>query len=322
MPTCTTARATPRPPSACLVVHPQAPSWEPPHRLPACLVAQHLDESRAAFNRKIEPLLARPADQPESSGVVATSVPRESAAACATYLRQPGVGGRLALQHGTKSCFGYTTYGKVLAAHDSEQQRTHTLLITHPLLPLVRDEVPGFAAIEEFLVGWLHAQYGTVVELYFAHGLRQSPHTLKSTGFDVHQDVEDFAFIEYTVVVKLTPDQPEEPPSQMRIVGAPRYFSYGPASGDAGAFRARAFHASVEPAAECGEHLKVAYFFRASDKGDRRAKRALAAEGGARDEQALAQRRQRVVHEMTAFNFAAKDHLELLRLAGGVKHCQ
>ena len=37
-------------------------------------------------------------------------------------------------------------------------------------------------------------------------GLRQSPHTLKSTGFDVHQDTEDFPFIEYTVVVKLTGD--------------------------------------------------------------------------------------------------------------------
>ena len=55
------------------------------------------------------------------------------------------------------------------------------------LLPFIREEVPGFAAIEQYLIGWLHEQYGTVVELYFAHGLRQSPETLKSTGFDVHQ---------------------------------------------------------------------------------------------------------------------------------------
>ena len=34
---------------------------------------------------------------------------------------------------------------------------------------------------------WLHEAYGTVVELYFAHGLCQSPLTAKSTGFDVHQ---------------------------------------------------------------------------------------------------------------------------------------
>ena len=37
------------------------------------------------------------------------------------------------------------------------------------------------------LTRWLHEAYGTVVELYFAHGLCQSPLTAKSTGFDVHQ---------------------------------------------------------------------------------------------------------------------------------------
>ena len=42
----------------------------------------------------------------------------------------------------------------------------------------------------------------------------------------MHQDTEDFDFIEYTVVVKLTPDMPGEPPSQMRIVGAKRNFQY------------------------------------------------------------------------------------------------
>ena len=52
----------------------------------------------------------------------------------------------------------------------------------------------------------MHARYGTVVELFYAHGLRQSQRTLSSTGFAIHQDTEDYAFIEYTVVVKLTPD--------------------------------------------------------------------------------------------------------------------
>ena len=74
----------------------------------------------------------------------------------------------------------------------------------------------------------LHQRFGTVVELYFAHGLRQSPETLKSTGFDVHQDTEEWDFIEYTVVVKLTPDEEDEPPSAMRVVGANRHFYYGP----------------------------------------------------------------------------------------------
>ena len=58
--------------------------------------------------------------------------------------------------------------------------------------------------------------------------------TLTSTGFDVHQDIEDYDFIEYTVVVKLTADLPGEPPSRMRVVGAPHHFQYGAAAGSAG----------------------------------------------------------------------------------------
>ena len=80
----------------------------------------------------------------------------------------------------------------------------------------VRQSVPGFLNIERHLATWLHARYGTVVELFYAHGLRQGPETLRSTGFDVHQDTEDYDFIEYTIVVKLTPDRPGEPPSAMR----------------------------------------------------------------------------------------------------------
>ena len=168
-------------------------------------------------------------------------------------------------------------------------------------MPLARDELPGFGEIEEFLIAWLHDTHGIVVECYFAHGLRQSPLTLKSTGFDVHQDVEDFPFIEYTVVVKLTPDVPGEPPSQMRVVGAQRYFQYGAPAGSAGAFRARVFHASVEPAAETSEHLKIAFFFKASSKGERRAKRVHASAG--MDE---AEARRHVALELSNANFDAQ----------------
>lgn len=147
----------------------------------------------------------------------------------------------------------------------------------------VRAHVPGFLAIERHLADWLHRKYGTVVELFYAHGLRQSPATLMSTGFAVHQDTEDYDFIEcaraeprscsgpaspavpsapsaphlmpcaaprdrYTIVVKLTADLQWEPPSEMRVVGAPHHFQYGPAAGAAGAFKARLHHAcGAEP---------------------------------------------------------------------------
>ena len=76
-------------------------------------------------------------------------------------------------------------------------------------------------------------------------------------------DTEDYDFIEYTVVVKLTPDEEGEAPSSMRVVGARRYFEYGPSAGDAATFRARLYHASVHPRS-ARQHLKLAFFFRRS----------------------------------------------------------
>ena len=144
-----------------------------------------------------------------------------------------------------------------------------------------------------------------MVELVFAHGLRQGPDTLSSTGFDVHQDTEDYDYIEYTVVVKLTPSEPHEPPSAMRVVGAERHFYYEREAGAAGCFRAKMFHASVPPAPESCEHLKLAFFFHKSDQGERRAKRALGdtRAGGAQDE---AQARQRVVNELNSLRSSSR----------------
>ena len=79
----------------------------------------------------------------------------------------------------------------------------------------------------------------------------------------------------------------------MRVVGAKRHFAYGGAAGAAGAFRARLFHASVAPKSE-REHLKVAFFFRNSVKGERLAKRSLVGHKAAEDGQLLAQRRAEV----------------------------
>ena len=44
---------------------------------------------------------------------------------------------------------------------------------------------------------------------------------------------EEYRYVVFTVVVKLTPDEEDEPPSAMRVVGASRHFHYGPAAGDA-----------------------------------------------------------------------------------------
>jgi len=91
---------------------------------------------------------------------------------------------------------------------------------------------------------------------------------------------------------KLTADAVGEPPSAMRVVGCERHFHYGPEAGASGCFRARLHHASVEPKSE-EEHLKLAFFFRKSSAGERRAKRA---KGG--DE--LAQRRKDIAGMLRA----------------------
>ncbi len=192
----------------------------------------------------------------------------------------------------------------MLEPHNAEKQRLYTLLITNPMLPLARERVDGFAALEEELITWLHRTYGTVVELFYAHGLRQGPHTLQSTGFDVHQDTEDYDFIEYTVVVKITADEPGEAPSEMRVVGGTRHFEYGPNAGDAGSFRARVYHASVVPKST-REHMKIAFFFRKSEKGERRVNRRTLALGAEPDhgsvgEEEIERRRQKVAREIEA----------------------
>ena len=120
----------------------------------------------------------------------------------------------------------------------------------------------------------MHLNYGTVVELYYAHVLRQSPETTPSTGFAVHQDTEEFDFIEFTGIVKLTPDEEGEEPSSMRVVGAQKVFEYGAPSGECGCFRARLYHASVAPTAPT-EQIKIAFFFKRSVVGERRAKRSI-----------------------------------------------
>ena len=154
----------------------------------------------SAFNRQLEPLLGE-IGQPPSCGVSALAVSPVHASACAAFIKTHWRDGKLVLtSHPTPlNVLGYTTYGKVLDVHDEEMQRLTTLLMTNALMPACRRHIPGFVEIELELTAWLHARFGTVVECYFCHALLQSPRTLRSTGFAIHQDTEEYDFIEYTV---------------------------------------------------------------------------------------------------------------------------
>ena len=111
--------------------------------------------------------------------------------------------------------------------------------------------------------------------------------------------------------MKLTADAPDEAPSAMRVVGAPgQVFHYAPAAGASGCFKARLYHASVPPVSP-EEHLKLAFFFRTSTKGERRVKRALSHVGASPSEDELAQHRKRVTAELNGASKPAGPELPL-----------
>lgn len=246
-------------------------------------------EHQATMNRNIEPLLAKGSEAP--SGVIKGQVNSQDATRCADFLQQHWTNGRLPLPGGHK-CYGWASYGNTLGSHDAEQQRTNTLLLTHAMLPAVRKHVPGFVEMEETLTAWLNQRVDCLVELFYAHGLRQSPETLRSTAFGIHQDTEYFPFIEHSVIVKLTADARGEAPSQMAIIGADRHFEYGPQAGACALFRASLYHASVPPVSS-REHIKIAFFFRACANARKiaRVKRPLVSGDGTADEPSAARRR-------------------------------
>ena len=88
------------------------------------------------------------------------------------------------------------------------------------------------------------------------------------------------------------PSLPALPPSLPPCLLSPHRRLYHH-SGASGCFRADLHHASVEPKSD-DEHLKIAFFFRKSTRGERRAKRALAECDEGATELELAQRRKMV----------------------------
>ena len=168
-------------------------SWVGASRIPPPMLAEYVERKRVEFNKRFEPLLRLPNDPrvttDHPSGVVCLNVESPDALRCVAHLRKEWRDGQLPLGGGAagSKAFGWTTYGKTLSPHDANQQRENTLLLTNVMLPAVRKHLPGFEAIEKSLIALLNDFYKTNVELFYAHGLRQGPHTLKSTGFDVHQ---------------------------------------------------------------------------------------------------------------------------------------
>jgi hypothetical protein len=219
-------------------------------------------EAMEAHNRTRQPATSF------TSGVRPVQVSEICAQECAEYLAKHwgrSVLGGLKLYDDELQAayvlYGFNEYYQTLGEFSSNQQRKHTLRVTKELLPMVRERLPGFHAIELELVDWLRRHFGTRVELLEAHGLRQGPKTRGSTIFSNHKDTEEYPEVLYTAVVKLTSDVPKEPPSAMHIVGHAVDFEYEPTAGAGGVFLADLYHMSVAPKSK-NEHLKMTYFFK------------------------------------------------------------
>jgi len=216
--------------------------------------------------------LAHDPTLPLHTGVTPVRVDAALAHQCADFLHSRwGFQGHLTLPSGTR-VHGFTTYKQVSQTHDAAKQRQHTLAFAGPLLDSARAEVPGFAAMEAFLVGYLGSTLGTPHVLSHAHALRQGPRTQMATGFLSHQDLDVSELIEQSIVVKLTADLPRESPSHMVVAAAARPFAYAPHAGAAAHFDARLWHASVPPTSD-REHLKLTFFFRPATRRELRAQK-------------------------------------------------
>ena len=206
---------------------------------------------------------------PAVSTVVGMAAPAEAARRCLAYLDAKWSAGRLELPPvaGCRSRHirGFTTYEHTAGRHNRAEQGKNTIVVDGDVLPLVRAGLPGFLDMEDYAATWLRNFYrlGALPVLVLSHVLRQGPATLGSTTFAEHRDNEENRAVAFSVIVKLSHDADDSPPSRMRLVrdgGA--VFDYGRRMGSAAVFESGELHASVALPPNAPEVIKVAYFYR------------------------------------------------------------
>ena len=147
---------------------------------------------------------------------------------------------------------GFNSFKQVLGGHDASEQASVTLLCSGDKeLAHCRGSWPGFDRLEKEVLR-AHPWH----ETDDAHCMKQGAGH-RGGSYDVHQDRH--ARADVTVVIKLTDDKADAPPSRMRVVGAAQHFEYGSEAGSSGEFDSMLYHASVLTAALT---LKVVFFLR------------------------------------------------------------
>ena len=144
------------------------------------------DLAQLRYNCSLDSSLRKPG----SRGVTPLAFDERAAEACARFLRSKwSTRGGLQLAKGQRLS-GFKTYEKTIDKHSSHKQLQHTLLISGSRIRLARKKLPGFDAMATAATEWLKQRCSADAppKLFHVHALRQSPATLSSSSFCVHQD--------------------------------------------------------------------------------------------------------------------------------------
>ena len=198
-----------------------------------------------------------------------------------TFLSQHWPEGATGLQHSELPIpiSGFGSYGRTLHVHDCNLQKEQTLCAErakahqwHCPLQWLRTHAPGFRELESDASKWLCRNVGVHCDTAACQLLRQSRASCSSTTFDLHQDTEAFPSTRYSVIVKLSAQQPWEPASQMQVAGTAQRFAYGASRGAAAIFLGALFHRGV-PHMSSKPCLKIAFHFAPISDAERRMRR-------------------------------------------------
>ena len=158
---------------------------------------------------------------------------------------------------GSVKLSGFARYGNTLEDHDKTAQAQNSLYIRGVWFEredykhfLAR--IPGLSGLLETAIKKASEEVEDKLKPIWVHALRQGPNLQTATSFGVHtdNDGQDCSQAAWTIIVKLTQDDPQLPASQMHILGLP-VISYPSHRGSAVAFPSSLYHSSVKAKQEC-----------------------------------------------------------------------
>lgn len=151
---------------------------------------------------------------------------------------------------------GFGKYGNTLEKHDEGAQAKNSLYLTSVWFrddhKMFLSNIPGLEEVLSSAISQTSKKVGEDLQPIWVHALRQGPNLGTATSFGVHKDNDgdDCSEAMWTIIVKLTKDDPHRQMSRMEILSLP-CISYPPHSGCAVAFPSCLYHQSLSADQEC-----------------------------------------------------------------------